>query len=141
MSHADLAKQLEGLFRETPDGPRLLGSRCLTCSTPYFPKSAVCHNPDCDESKMEDAHFGPDGTLWSYAIQNYPPPPPARFDEPYVPYAIAVVDLKEGLRVVGRVSSDDPSGLEVGCQVELVIEPLCREENGDELISWKFKPC
>lgn len=131
---------VDGLFSETSDGPRLLGSRCLTCNVPYFPRSEACHNPGCDESKMEDAEFGPHGSLWSYAIQNYPPPPPARFDEPYVPYAIGVVDLKEGLRVVGRIHTDDLAALEVDCDVELVIEPLCREENGDELVSWQFKP-
>ena len=68
----------EGLFSETEDGPRLLGSQCASCSTPYFPRSAVCHNPECGESKMEDAAFGPHGVLWSCAIQNYPPPPPAK---------------------------------------------------------------
>ena len=67
----------EGLFAETAEGPRLLGSRCETCRTPYFPRSAMCHNPDCAESRMADAAFGPDGTLWSCAIQDYPPPSPA----------------------------------------------------------------
>jgi uncharacterized OB-fold protein len=45
----------EGLFAETTEGPRLLGSRCETCRTPYFPRAAVCHNPDCRESRMADA--------------------------------------------------------------------------------------
>jgi uncharacterized OB-fold protein len=131
---------VEGLFGETPQGPRLFGSRCRTCGTPYFPRSAVCHNPGCERSAVEDAQFGPHGTLWSYAIQNYPPPAPARYDEPYVPYAIGVVDLAEGLRVVGRIASGDPASLEVGSAVELVLEPLAREAGGDELVSWKFKP-
>ena len=50
---------VEGLFTETAEGPRLLGSKCASCGTPYFPKSAVCHNPECSGSKMEDASFGP----------------------------------------------------------------------------------
>ncbi len=99
---------IEGLFRETPDGPRLVGSRCTTCTTPYFPKSALCHNPECAESKIEDASFGPRGTVWSYSVQNYPPPPPARYDEPYEPYALGVVDLADGLRVVGRMAVGGP---------------------------------
>ncbi len=130
----------EGLFIETADGPRLLGSRCNSCATPYFPKSPACHNPDCAESKVEDAVFGPRGKLWSCAIQNYPPPLPARYNEPYVPYAIGLVDLPEGLRVLGRISTDNPEGLQLGTDVELVLEELYRDEDGNEVITWKFKP-
>lgn len=131
---------IEGLFTEGPEGVRLLGSRCQSCSTPYFPRSALCHNPDCDSSEMADASFGPSGTLWSFSIQSYPPPPPARYDEPYVPYALGVVDLDDGLRVVGRVLTDDPSGVQVGEAVELAIGALCHEEDGTEPVSWMFRP-
>ena len=129
----------EGLFAETEDGPRLLGSRCRSCDTPYFPKSAVCHNPNCDESKMEDVQFGPKGTLWSYSVQYYPPPPPAKYDEPYVPYALAMIDMPEGLRVLARVSTDDPEQVRVGADVELVLEKLYTNPEGDDVITWKFR--
>jgi hypothetical protein len=131
---------VDGLFADTASGPRLLGSRCTGCRTPYFPKAAMCHNPTCGGGAMEDAAFGPRGTLWSLAIQDYPPPAPARFDEPYKPYAMGVVDLPEGLRVVGRISVADPRALEVGVGVELVLEPLCHDADGVELITWKFRP-
>ncbi len=136
----DSTPVIEGLFEDTADGPRLLGSRCSTCDVPYFPKSAICHNPDCDNSAMEDDSFGPDGTIWSYSIQNYPPPPPAKYDEPYRPYALSVVDLTDGLRVVGRMAVDDLEMVQVGGQVELVLEPICHEEDGTEQISWMFRP-
>ena len=130
----------EGLFIETAEGPRLLGSRCAGCGTPYFPRSAVCHHPECRESKIEEASFGPRGTLWSCAIQNYPPPAPARYEEPYAPYAVGMVDMPEGLRVLARISTDDPKRVEPGAEVELVLERLCLEENGNEVITWKFRP-
>lgn len=131
---------VEGLFAETEKGPRLLGSRCATCGAPYFPKSAVCHNPECSESKIEDAAFGPRGTLWSLAIQSYPPPAPAKFDEPFKPYAMGVVDLDDGLRVLGRIATDDLKTVRPDIPVELVLEPLCHEEDGTAVITWKFKP-
>jgi uncharacterized OB-fold protein len=130
----------EGLFAETAEGPRLLGSRCRTCGTPYFPKSPVCHNPDCAESRVEDAAFGPRGTLWSCAIQDYPPPAPTRYDEPYKPYAMGVVDLAEGLRVLGRIAIDDPRAVEVGVDVELIVDTLCHDAEGNEVVTWKFRP-
>lgn len=130
----------EGLFIETAEGPRLLGSRCSGCGTPYFPRSAVCHHPECRESKIEEASFGPRGTLWSCAIQNYPPPAPARYEEPYAPYAVGMVDMPEGLRVLARISADDPEGVRAGAEVELVLERLYLDENGNEVITWKFRP-
>jgi len=138
---ADTKAVVEGLFRETPDGPRLIGSRCAACRTPYFPKGDRCHNPECDDSRMEEAAFGPHGTLWSVAIQNYPPPPPAKYDKPYQPYAMGVVDLDDGLRVMGRLSVEDPCGVEPDARVELVIEPLFHEEDGTAVLTWKFRPC
>lgn len=129
---------VEGLFREEGDGSaRLFGSRCASCRTPYFPRTDRCRNPECSDSKIEDAEFGPNGTLWSYSVQNYPPPAPARYDEPYAPYAVAVVDLDEGLRVVGRLT--DGSNPKAGAPVELVAAPLAHEADGSELVTWMFR--
>jgi len=129
----------EGLFAETAEGPRLLGSTCATCGTPYFPKSPVCRNPACANSRMEDAGFGPKGTLWSYTVQYYPPPPPAKYDEPYVPYALAIIDLPEGLRVLARISTGTPEDVVVGADVELVIEKLYTAADGSDVLTWKFR--
>jgi hypothetical protein len=131
---------IDGLFEETDDGPRLLGSRCRRCGTPYFPRGEACHSPACDGGELEDATFGPRATLWSFAIQNYAPPPPARWDPPYVPYALGLVDLAEGLRVLARLEVDDPARLRAGLPLELVIAPLCRDPQRGELLTWKFRP-
>jgi hypothetical protein len=139
MTTANRLPVVEGLFAETADGPRLLGSRCASCGTPYFPKSPVCRNPGCDDGRIEDAAFGPRGTLWSYSVQHYPPPPPAKYDEPYVPYALGLVDLAEGLRVLARISADDPHRVKVGSDVELVLEKLHSDGDGNDVITWKFR--
>lgn len=131
---------IDGLFEQTAEGARLLGSRCATCDTPYFPRSERCHNPGCDHSDTQDASFGPGGVLWSYSVQNYPPPPPARYDEPYEPYALGVVDLHDGLRVVGRMAVDDHAELRAGDEVELVIGALYHDDDGTAQLSWMFRP-
>jgi uncharacterized OB-fold protein len=130
---------VEGLFTDTPDGPRLLGTRCSGCSTPYFPKAAVCRNPECAGGALEDARFGPSGTLWSYTIQHYAPPPPVKYDEPYAPYAMGMVDLDDGLRVLSRISMDDLSQIKVGATVELVVEKLHTSSDGGDVMTWKFR--
>jgi uncharacterized OB-fold protein len=137
---SDRVHVIEGLFSEGAEGPRLLGSRCASCATPYFPKSPVCHNPACDESRIEDARFGPHGVLFSCAVQNYPPPPPAKYDEPYQPYALGMIDMAEGLRVLGRIATDDFSKLHGGMPVELIVDHLYRDAEGRDVVTWQFRP-
>ncbi len=141
MATAKRIPVVEGLFTETEKGPCLLGSRCASCGTPYFPRTAFCHNPDCKEkTRVEEATFGGRGKLWSYAILHYPPPRPAKYDEPFSPYALGWVDLEDGLRVMGRISTNDLQSLKVGMEVELILDKLAHDEEGNEIISWQFRP-
>ncbi len=141
MTDSNPVHAAENLFVETVDGPRLLGSRCATCHSPYFPSSEACHNPDCEHSDIQSVHFGPHGTLWSVTLQNYPPPPPVVAPEPYSPYAVGLVDLEaDGIRVIGRLLVEDPQSVPVGGPVELVLAPLGQQEDGREVLSWQFVP-
>ena len=141
MTEMESIPAVEGLFTDTAEGPRLLGSRCTTCESVYFPRSEMCHNPDCTISDMRDALFGPRGTLWSMTIQGYPPPDPVISSEPYQPYAVGVVDLEDHpLRVIGRLLTDTPEGVKIGSSVELVLAPLGRDAEGRQVISWQFQP-
>lgn len=129
-----------GLFSETEQGLRLLGSRCGNCRTPYFPAAAHCHNPSCTKSQMESAQFGPRGRLWSHTIQNFPPPSPSKFDTPFKPYVVGVIDLeRDGLRVLAQIIADDPRQVRSGTDVELVPATLYRDENGVEVVTWKAR--
>ena len=130
---------IDGLFAERPEGAKFLGSRCASCGARYFPKVTFCHNPACDEPKIEDYEFGRKGKIYAFTILHFPPPPPAWSDSPFTPYAIAQVDLDEGLRVLGRVATDDFKKLAVGKEVELIIDPLYRDAEGTDRLTWKFR--
>ena len=127
---------VRGLFSEE-EGARLHGARCTCCNTPYFPRVSACRNPACEESKIVPCTFGGEGRLWSYSVADFPPPPPHRYDKPFVPYAIGVVDLDSGLRVVGQMVNP-VEVMRVGARVRLVIEPI-HHEDGKAFTSWKFK--
>ncbi len=128
---------VEGLFTESADGPRLLGSRCASCGTPYFPKKAACHNPQCSGSKIEDCSFGGRGVVWSYSVADFPPPPPHKFDKPFKPYVIGVIDMDNGLRLIGQMVNP-LAEMKVSATVELVIDTLYHEDD-KTFASWKFK--
>jgi uncharacterized OB-fold protein len=89
---------------------------------------------------MSDMNFGPTGKIWSCAIQNYQPPAPVITEEPYQPFAMGMIDLDDGLRVMGRIDIDDPMDAQVGGEVELVVGKLGGDADGNEVISWMFRP-
>ncbi len=71
---------VEGWFT-TGDEPALLGSRCTTCTTVYFPPTGIdgggfCRNPACDGEEFEQAELSRRGRIWSYTDAQYQPPPP-----------------------------------------------------------------
>ncbi len=62
---------VEGWFT-TGDAPALLGSRCGTCETVYFPPtSGFCRNPACDGEEFEQVELSRRGRVWSYTDARY----------------------------------------------------------------------
>lgn len=133
---------VEGWFTSGPT-PHLLGTRCTTCGTSFFPPATgMCRNPECRGRELEPVELSRVGTVWSYTDAQYQPPPPyIPAAEPYEPFAIAAVELAtEQMVVLGQVASgygvDD---LSVGAQVELVVEPLYELDGAQHMI-YRWKP-
>ena len=132
---------VEGLFAWPTNEPHLIGSKCLCCGTYFFPKTFTCVKPDCkDKSSIEEVLLSRKGKLWSYCVQFYPPPPPFKVPEPFSPYAIGAIDLPEGLRILGMLTGIDPEKWRVGVEVEMVVEKMYLDEQGNEIVTWKFRP-
>ena len=134
---------IEGWFT-TGEQPALLGSRCTTCATVLFPPVAAqgfCRNPACDGEAFESAELARRGTVWSYTDAQYQPPPPyVPASDPYEPFALAAVELPERLVVLGQVARGFGVGdLHVGAEVELVVETLYTDDEGDRTV-WRWRP-
>jgi uncharacterized protein len=130
---------VQALFRGVGDGAELLGSRCDGCHTHYFPKSLSCRNPSCVDKRLVEVPLSRTGRLYSYTVQGYRPPPLFRM-EPWAPYAIGLVELPEGLRVLGMLTGRAPDEWRVDMPVELVTDPLYRDDQGRDVITYKFRP-
>ena len=132
---------IDGWFLDA-DEPHLLGTRCTSCGTVFFPRAGFfCRNPECDGTEFEDVQLSRTGTIWSYTDAQYKPPPPFVPSDPFVPFAIAAVELaEEKLVVLGQMTSgvrvDD---LRVGMPVELAVETLF-EDDDNEYVVWKWRP-
>ena len=132
---------VEGWFT-TGAEPALIGSRCTTCGTVFFPRTAgFCKNPACSGEEFADTELSRRGRVWSYTDAQYQPPAPyVPASDPYVPFALAAVELAEGLVVLGQLAAgfgvDD---IKVGDEVELVVETAYVDETGERTM-WKWRP-
>ncbi len=68
---------IEGWFT-TGAEPALLGSRCTTCTSTYFPpiahQGSFCRNPACNGEEFETVELSRRGRIWSYTDAQYQPP-------------------------------------------------------------------
>ena len=92
----------------------LLGSRCTKCGTAYFPRRPLC--PNCrSRGNIEDFTFSGKGKVASWTIIRTAP----EGFERDTPYAVAVVELDEGARLIGQLTGDI-KGLGIGKMVRAV---------------------
>jgi len=143
MSEKTRVPAIEGWFT-TEGEPRLLGTRCTSCGSVFFPKETVfCKNPGCEGAEFEETPLSRTGTLWSYTNNCYKPPAPyiPPNEGEFVPYAIAAVELDaEKMVVLGQVAGGlGVEALKVGMKMELVVETLYQTES-DDVVVWKWKP-
>jgi uncharacterized OB-fold protein len=133
---------LEGWFTTGPK-PHLIGSCCTSCGTYYFPKlETFCRNPDCEGSQFETVELSRTGTLWSFTNACYVPPEPYIAADPFIPYAIAAVELAhEKMVVLGQVVAGvDVTALKAGLEMELVVETIPDAIEPAGKLVWKWKP-
>jgi uncharacterized OB-fold protein len=118
--------------REFWDGARvgeLRLQRCRACARPYFPPRPFC--PRCASRNVETFRASGRATLYSYVIHQRPAP---GFKPPY---AIAVVTLAEGPRMMTSLIDvpQTPDALALDMPLEVAFEKL-----DDEISLPVFRP-
>jgi uncharacterized OB-fold protein len=129
------------VFTWPDDEPRLIGGLCSSCSAVTFPRQASCAR--CGTPDMEPHLLPTRGTLWTWTTQDFLPKEPYASGETletFRPYAVGLVQLGDEVRVEGRLTEADPAKLQIGMEVELVIIPFRRDEDGTEVVIYGFSP-
>ncbi len=114
--------------------PALLGSRCANCGCTSFPRSDTC--PYCATEDPAPVELSRRGVLWAWTAVTAAPPG----YRGEIPYGVGVVELPEGVRVIGRLTESDPSALSSGQEMDLVVVPLHHDEEGNEVVTYAFSP-
>ncbi|MEU5275908.1 OB-fold domain-containing protein [Streptomyces asoensis] len=116
---------------------RLLVQRCTACDTLRFPWLPGCNA--CGSERWDTVRATGDGTVFSYVVMHHPSFP--AFDPPY---AVVLVELAEGVRVVSNVVDVPYDKVRIGMPVELEFRTYGggdgAGEGGEELVLPVFRP-
>jgi len=93
--------------------------RCDGCANVYFPPRPFC--PSCGSRKVSVFKASGKGKLYSYVINHRPAAPGFT-----PPYAIAVIELDEGPRMMSNIIDcpQTPEALELDMKLEVAFEKL-----------------
>jgi len=98
-------------FFERVRAGQLVAIRCGSCGELAIPPKALC--PQCHARAWQTQPLAGDGTIASYTVIRVAP----RAHAGEAPYALAVVALKEGVSVLGRIVDIPLEKLAVGLSV------------------------
>lgn len=130
----------DGIFT-LDDQPKLLGSRCTNCDNYMFPRQRGC--PRCMFDEQVDVELATTGTLWGWTVQAFPPKAPPYLGpvgDDFVPYGVGYVELPGEVRVEARLTESDPTKLIIGMEMTLVLETLCIDDDGNDVVTYAFAP-
>ena len=132
----------EGWFTMDEAQPQLMGARGVESGSYFWPTGiATSGNPAKPGEAREPALLSRRGRLWSWTTNHYAPPEPYVSPDPFVPYTVCAVELEaEQMVVLGQLATGaDAEQLEVGMAMELVLGPLC-EDDEHEYVVWQWTP-
>jgi uncharacterized protein len=97
----------------------LLAQRCDRCGRLRFPPRPMC--PHCSSLGSVWTQLSGDARVVTWTVC-YPPVLPAF--QAQVPYAVVLVELAEGLRMISSLVDCPPEEIEAGMAVHVVFEPV-----------------
>ncbi|MGQ9559790.1 MAG: Zn-ribbon domain-containing OB-fold protein [Candidatus Oleimicrobiaceae bacterium] len=108
-------------WREVPQRFRLVAARCKTCGATHLPPRLVC--PGCKGREFETVTLPRQGVLEAFTVVRVAPS--AFVDQ--APYAIGIVRLEGGVRMLTQVVDCEPEDLKLGMPVRLAFRKISEE--------------
>ena len=116
---------------------RLKGVKCRTCGSLALGEREHCIN--CSSSDLEEHVFSKQGKVYTHTIIRHPPPPPYP-KEKFQPFPTAWVELEDGLFILSEITDCGLEEVEIGMPVEMVVGKGWEDEEGNDVIMYRFKP-
>lgn len=126
---------IPGAFEIVNNQPYLVGTKCSKCGAAFFPPRYICTYCLTDEG-VEKARLGNKGTLYSYTIIRVAG---KEFNPPYA-FGFVIIE-PENIRIPAVLTGFDlEQELKSGTRMEMVIDRLRNDDQGNEIVSYKFRP-
>lgn len=122
---ADSQEFWEGCHRH-----ELILEKCAGCNQYYFPPGPIC--PHCFSADVKWQKVSGRGTVYTYTVVRRALNPDW---EDMVPYAVGVVELAEGPRLVTDIIGCSPEEIKIGMPVEVTFDDITENATLP-----KFKP-
>jgi uncharacterized protein len=103
---------------------------CPGCGRLRHPPGPMC--PDCGAEKQDWIVAGGRGSVFSYVVHHHPKVPGKQ-----APFVVALVELDEGVRMLGELIDVDPATVRIGMPVEVA---LTRIDDELTLPFWRPAP-
>jgi uncharacterized OB-fold protein len=104
-----ISKDTKYFWDGTAEG-ELRIQQCTECGRLRHPPGLMC--PECGSVKPSYVVASGAGTVYSYVVHHHPPVPGRR-----TPFVVALVELEEGVRVVGELLGVAPDQVRIGMPV------------------------
>ena len=122
-------------WRENARRYRMEASQCTSCNAIHLPDRLIC--PECGHDEFSKMNLSGKGKLKTYTIIRTAP---SGFTD-FAPYAVGVVELDEGLSVLGQITDCDPEQLNLGDRLTSKFRRMNEEgKTGMIMYSYKFVP-
>ena len=119
-------------WRDYPQRYRLEAGRCKKCSKVFFPPRQICDK--CGNRDFETFRLAPHGKIATYTVIRTP----SKEFSDQAPFALGIIEMEEGVRLMAQIAEVDFEELSVGMPVRLEFRRLY-EEGCEGLINYGHK--
>ncbi len=109
-------------FWEGAKAHKLVLQQCGGCGKFVFYPRVLC--PHCHSDHLEWKDVSGEGTIHTFTVARRPAGPTFKEDLPYV---VALIDLKEGPRMMSNIVTDDVDAVKIGQSVKVVFDDVTDE--------------
>lgn len=119
-------------WREIPQRYRLEAAKCKKCGKIFFPPRLICSQ--CKAREFDKIYLSREGKLLTYTVIRVGP---HQFVD-QTPYAIGIIELKEGVRVLAQITDCEIDKLKTGMDINIEFRKI-QEEGEAGIICYGYK--
>lgn len=119
-------------WREIPQRYRLEAAKCKKCGKIFFPPRLICSQ--CKAREFDKIYLSREGKLLTYTVIRVAP---HQFVD-QAPYAIGIIELKEGVRVLAQITDCEIDKLKTGMDINIEFRKI-QEEGEAGIICYGYK--